>query len=109
MYYVLDTPLRTLLTHVGFVACHKTVLKLPMGQWPVDKTLEELGMWGKSILESGFKAYGLALFTRTLGMPLPEAKQLIADCKTEVPNRKVHMPIRKLTDHREFWGFPLRG
>jgi hypothetical protein len=86
----MDTPLSTLLPQVGFTAYHETVLKLPMGQWPAGKRLKEIGKWGQLILESGFEAYGLALFTRTLSMPLPEAKQLIADCKTEVSGRKVH-------------------
>jgi hypothetical protein len=42
-------------------------------------------------MESGFEAYGLALFTRVLGMDAKEGKELCAAAWKDVQGRKVHM------------------
>ncbi|KAA8914987.1 TAM domain methyltransferase [Sphaerosporella brunnea] len=74
----------------GFVDYDVTVKKMPLGAWPADKRMKELGKWMALMVESGFEAYGLALLTRVLSLPTEEAKQLFEDCKKEVMNRTVH-------------------
>jgi len=42
------------------------------------------------VTESGFEAIGLALLTRTLGMKVSEAEELIAGAKKESHSKKIH-------------------
>jgi len=88
--FYMDTPLETIIKSAGFVNYHETILKLPLGGWAKDKKLKEIGKWFQLIGESGFEAYGLALFTRVLGMDVVEIKKLIKECQREVRERKVH-------------------
>jgi hypothetical protein len=75
----------------GFVNYHQTVHKLPFSPWPADQKLKLIGRWFLSSMESGFEAYGLALFTRVLNMDPKEAKELCAAAWKDVQGRKVHM------------------
>jgi hypothetical protein len=86
----METPLKKLLPGAGFVNYDETILRLPLGPWPKDKKLKEIGKWFQLSAESGFEAYGLALFTRVLGMDLEEFQRLVADCKAEVRGKRVH-------------------
>ena len=40
--------------------------------------------------EHGFESYGMALFTRILGMEVPEAKELIAGAKKDSRSKRIH-------------------
>jgi len=86
----METPLKVLVPGAGFVGYDETILRLPLGPWPKDKKLKEIGKWFQLSADSGFEAYGLALFTRVLGMKLEEFHRLVADCKAEVRGKKVH-------------------
>jgi len=86
----MDTPLSEMLPNAGFINYQEIVLKLPVGPWPRNKKLKELGAYVQLMMESGFEAYSLALFTHSLRMDPTEVQKLIKDCKAELRTRKVH-------------------
>jgi hypothetical protein len=75
----------------GFVDYHEFQNKLPYGPWPADKKLKLIGRWYLSSMESAFEAYGLALFTRVLGMDSRVGKELCAAAWKDVQGHTVHM------------------
>ena len=79
------------LQSAGFTDIRVTKKKVPIGTWPKDKSMKEAGRWVLEACETGAEAYGLALFTRVLGMSEKEAKKLINDFVEVTGDRKVHM------------------
>jgi len=65
-------------------------MKLPMGTWPADKKQKDLGAFMLLTTESAFESFGMALFTRTLGMEAREAMELIAGAKKECRSKNIH-------------------
>lgn len=74
----------------GFVDVHVRRIRWPFGVWPKDRRHKELGRWGYEILSTGCEAYGLALFTRALGMDPEKAKEIIKGAVEDLGGRKVH-------------------
>jgi hypothetical protein len=88
--FTLPAPIKELLPAAGFVNYREEIRPLPMSTWPADKNLKMIGKWYMTSMESIFDAYGLALFTRVLGMDPKEVKEIGAACWKEVVSRKVH-------------------
>ena len=65
-------------------------MKLPLGTWPADKKQKDIGAFSLLTTEHGFESFGMAFFTRILGMEVPEAKELIAAAKKESRSKKIH-------------------
>lgn len=75
----------------GFPDATQRILKSPMGVWPKNSKLKEMGAVGREIFNvGGAESYGLALFTRVLGMPVAEAKALFDQFKVDINNVKIH-------------------
>ena len=74
----------------GFDKVNHEEVKVPLGTWPADKKQKDLGAFMLLTTEHAFEAFGMALFTRTLGMGAPEAKELIAEAKKESRSKKIH-------------------
>lgn len=74
----------------GFEDYRVTIKNLPLGTWPANRKMKELGQWMQLMVNTGFEAYGLGLLTRVLGMDVEEARKLFADCAQEVQKRSVH-------------------
>jgi len=88
--FTLKKPLDRMVEDAGFLPYEVVKLKFPMGTWPSNRKMKELGGWFLLVAESGFEAYGIALLTRVLGMDVKEAQDLIEGCKMECRNRKIH-------------------
>jgi hypothetical protein len=86
----MDKHFHELLPAAGFDNIKVDPRKLPLGSWPANAKLKELGRWFGLVAESGFEAYGLALMTRAMGMKIDDVKSLIEDVKVEYRSRKVH-------------------
>lgn len=50
----------------GFVNVVEKVMKAPLGGWPADPRLRELGQWALLGFLSGLEGYALATLTRVL-------------------------------------------
>lgn len=74
----------------GFVDIQEKNYKVPCGTWPKDKRYREIGMWTKEISQTGAEAYGLALFTRVLGMNEEDAKKLCNGYVQDLENKSIH-------------------
>jgi len=82
--------LQTYLEDAGFVDVKVITTKVPWGTWPKNKTQKEMGAFLLVMLGSGMEAYGLALFTRVLGMSTEDATNLCRDALAMIRDRKVH-------------------
>ena len=73
--------LTQLLDEAGFEDIVLLPLKLPSGPWAKDKALRQAGGLQLLGLETLFHSYGLALFTRVLGMSEEEAQRICDDAR----------------------------
>ncbi|MCJ1476927.1 hypothetical protein MMC13_005596 [Lambiella insularis] len=65
-------------------------LPLPVGTWPADKRLKELGAWNYLQCTEGLDAFVMAVFTRTLGYTREEVEVLVAKARKELKDPKMH-------------------
>jgi hypothetical protein len=50
----------------GFINVVEKDYKFPIGKWPADTRMKELGMWFRAYFEDGMEGYAMALLTRVL-------------------------------------------
>jgi hypothetical protein len=50
----------------GFINVVEKDYKFPIGRWPADTRMKELGMWFRAYFEDGMEGYAMALLTRVL-------------------------------------------
>ena len=50
----------------GFVNVVEKKFKFPIGTWPKDPRMKELGTWFRAYFEDGMEGYAMALLTRVL-------------------------------------------
>ena len=74
----------------GFDKVNHEEMKVPLGTWPADKKQKDIGAFTLLTTEHAFESFGMALFTRTLGMEAPEAMELIEGAKKESRSKKIH-------------------
>lgn len=83
------------LQKAGFARCKQEIFKQPWGVWPANPRFKEIGKWSLGVAESGAEAYGLALFTRVLGMEADEAMRVAGAARDAVFQRGVHLYTKK--------------
>ena len=74
----------------GFEDVKEDVRIIPLGPWPKDPALKELGKWEAILAPESVEAYGLRLYTQVLGWPLDEAKIHQTKVKEQLASRAVH-------------------
>lgn len=79
------------LEDAGFVDVKVYAFKQPYGPWAKNKKEKRLG--GEMLLIAGpsLESYGLALFTRVLGIDAEEATRLCRETWKEIINKKHHV------------------
>ncbi|KAK0390738.1 hypothetical protein NLU13_0241 [Sarocladium strictum] len=81
-----------LLRDAGFEDVQITQKVIPLGTWPKDKRLKEIGRWFKSqFLSMAIEAYSLALFTRAGGWEADQVQVLLAMVRNELRTNKIHL------------------
>ncbi|KAI5809234.1 S-adenosyl-L-methionine-dependent methyltransferase [Pyronema omphalodes] len=70
--------MKTLLEKAGFEDIHVSEAKEPVGPWPKDPRQKRIGAMQLLNCETGLESYGIAAFTRVLGM---EAEKALAVCE----------------------------
>jgi hypothetical protein len=83
--------LRERLESAGFVDVHVVNVKQPYGPWPKDERMKHIGAMVMMMCETGVEAYGMALFTRVLGMDTEEARTVCRAAVKAVRNKNFHM------------------
>ncbi|KAJ4265099.1 hypothetical protein NW762_005345 [Fusarium torreyae] len=81
-----------MLKEAGFEDVDFVQKVVPMGTWPKDPKLKEVGRWFRvQFLEMALEAYSLALFTRAGGWSNEEAQVLFAKVREELKTNKIHL------------------
>lgn len=76
----------------GFEDVQYTQKIVPMGTWPRDPALKEIGRWFRmQFLDSAIEAYSLALFTRAGGWSTEDVQILLALVRQELKSNKFHL------------------
>lgn len=67
-----------------------TRVRLPLGIWPKEKQLKEVGAFNHIQLREGVEGFSLALFTRILGWTADEVQVLLSKVRKDLDNRNIH-------------------
>ena len=88
----------------GFVDVVETKMKWPIGGWPKDRALRELGLWNAVRLDTGIEGYVMRLFTQAGGVssgfppPLFFLFFLFFLSSFHLFCKPLHQPLTQLTD-----------
>ncbi|MCJ1382886.1 hypothetical protein MMC17_005999 [Xylographa soralifera] len=82
--------LEGLMKDAEFVNIHHQRNPLPVGTWPADKHLKEVGAWNYLQCTEGLEAFCYAIFTRTLGYTKEEVEVFCANARKELKDSKQH-------------------
>ncbi|KAK1759142.1 secondary metabolism regulator LAE1 [Echria macrotheca] len=74
----------------GFVNITHRVFKLPLGAWPKDKVLKEIGLFNLMACLYGLEAFSLRLMCDVLGWDEPQVHALVAQVRSELKTQRIH-------------------
>jgi len=81
-----------ILKEAGFEDVQSVQHVTPVGTWPKDPKLKEIGRWFRvQFLEMAIEAYTLALFTRAGSWSQEEVQVLLALVRDELKSNKIHL------------------
>ncbi|KAI5811885.1 S-adenosyl-L-methionine-dependent methyltransferase [Pyronema omphalodes] len=83
--------MKMLLENAGFEDIHALEAKEPIGPWPKDPRQKRIGAMSLLNFEGGFESYGMAAFTRVLGMEVDKARAICNVALAAVRNKNYHM------------------
>jgi hypothetical protein len=82
------------LEEAGFHVNEPTIEIVPIGVWPKDHKLKEIGaFWLSQMLEGGMENYSIAMFTKA-GWNQTEVHALLGKVRRELLNPGIHTSIR---------------
>jgi len=82
----------SLLQSAGFVDVQAHEEPTPLGPWPKDRRLREIGIFNvHQFLEAAVDSYSLALFTRLGGWTEAETQVLLSHVREEIKSNKMHV------------------
>jgi hypothetical protein len=81
------------LEDAGFVDVRDDAYKIPVGPWPKDRRLKEIGYIMLFHCLEGLDAFTLAPFSRVLGWSREEMRQLMERVKSEFINGSNHLYV----------------
>jgi len=87
-----DTPckLKDWMEIAGFVDVEEHVLKLPVGTWPKDKRLKNVGLFEMVNMQEGLEALSMMSFTRALKWSPERVQLFLSDVRKQTKDRGVH-------------------
>ena len=63
---------------------------MPVGSWPKDKSMKERGILDLMNFLDGLEGFSLRILTSIRGWQAEEVKVLLARCRQELKNNKMH-------------------
>lgn len=85
--------MRSAIEKAGFLDVHEQLYKVPMGPWPKDRVLKEVGMLNYHHWKTGLEGYAMWLLTK-FGAPSPWTKEevavYLAKVRGELKDPKIH-------------------
>jgi hypothetical protein len=87
--------LKAMMERVGLVDIHETRYQWPIGTWPKDEHLKELGVWVYTslVVQKGIHAISAKVLTKGMEMNSNEVDDLIEQVTLEITCRKFHATI----------------
>lgn len=85
---------RRWMEEAGFVDVHEIVHKIPIGPWPKDKKLKEIGKIFRIQMIEAIPTFSIAYYTRVLGFSLEQAQVMVAGVRSEFLNKKLHLYLK---------------
>ena len=83
--------LEGLVKEQGFEDVFHQRLPLPLGTWPADKKLKEIGAWNYLQISEGLEGFMYSLFTKHYGYAKEEVEVLCAQIRKEIKNPQIHI------------------
>ncbi|KAI5811868.1 S-adenosyl-L-methionine-dependent methyltransferase [Pyronema omphalodes] len=83
--------MKTLLEKAGFEDVHALEAKEPVGPWPKDARHKRIGAMSLLNGETAFESYGMAAFTRVLGMEVENSRAICDASLAAIRNKNYHM------------------
>ncbi|MCJ1306948.1 hypothetical protein MMC25_000592 [Agyrium rufum] len=77
----------------GFVDVQHSLHPIPIGTWPADKHLKEIGAWNFLQIMEGLEGFCYAIFSRMLGYTKEEVDVLCAKIRSELRDPKQHVLV----------------
>jgi len=74
----------------GFEDVVEKRCKWPLGPWPKDPKLKELGIWARAHTDAGLENWCLALLTRVLGWSYEQVQVHIAAARKDLWDKSIH-------------------
>ncbi|EKG16084.1 hypothetical protein MPH_06779 [Macrophomina phaseolina MS6] len=82
--------LKSWMEAAGFIDVEEHTLKLPIGPWPKELRMKQVGAFERVNMDEGIEALCLMLFTRALGWTREEVEVFLAQIRKEVKRKDVH-------------------
>ncbi|KAL1982371.1 hypothetical protein VTN96DRAFT_1402 [Rasamsonia emersonii] len=76
---------------VGFVDVRESAFKIPVGPWPKDPKMKEIGRFQQIQQIQAVESYAPVLLSRVLGWSSAEREALVAKVCTELKDRSLHL------------------
>jgi hypothetical protein len=84
------TKFKGYLKDAGFESVQEEIFDLPVGDWPQDRRMKEIGRFQRFQMIQGLGAIGTGLLTRVGGWNKPQVEVFLAGVRREANNRSVH-------------------
>ncbi|KAI9801056.1 MAG: hypothetical protein M1833_002924 [Piccolia ochrophora] len=74
----------------GFTDIHHMKLKIPLGTWPKETKLKQVGAWNVLNILDGLEGWSLKLFIHGHGWSVEEIQVLLAKVRNDIKDPKIH-------------------
>ncbi|KAI1761378.1 S-adenosyl-L-methionine-dependent methyltransferase [Hypoxylon sp. FL1150] len=85
-----DDTQRKEIEEAGFEDITVKDIKVPMGSWPADPRLKEIGQWAQYTLEQDLEGFVMFMWNTVLGRSLEEMQVFLAGFRRELRTRSIH-------------------
>ncbi|KAI1074859.1 S-adenosyl-L-methionine-dependent methyltransferase [Whalleya microplaca] len=85
-----DKTLRPAMEEAGFVDIEEHSFKTPLGSWPADKKMKEIGQYNQLALEQDIEGFVVYLWTKVMGWSTEEIQVYAAHLRRELRSKKYH-------------------
>ncbi|EON97139.1 hypothetical protein UCRPA7_7345 [Phaeoacremonium minimum UCRPA7] len=83
------------ITDAGFTNVQTWDLKAPIGAWPKDRRLKEIGQFAQAALEQDYEGYVSYMANIVLGWSMDEVRVYCAHLRREIRSAKYHVFYRQ--------------
>ena len=83
--------LKQWMENAGFVDVEEHILKLPVGPWPREPRLKEVGLFEMVNMTEGIRGLTIMLITRCLKWTATEFDLFLMNVRKDVRNKKIHI------------------